>query len=138
MIRAAASLLLAAIIAHTGCNPPPIRTVTIGGEPWTVYEGSGDGMHGQPGFGDVDGMLFDLRREVDPSGIGFTMEEIAYPIDIAWFDASGALVGTASMEPCDAAPCPLYHADGPFRWAVEAPPGAFADVGPADRLVVED
>jgi uncharacterized membrane protein (UPF0127 family) len=136
--RAVATLVLAAIIAHTGCNPPAVRTVSLGGRPWSVYVGTGDGMHGLPGFGDVDGMLFDLGREVDPGGTAFTMEGIRYPIDIAWFDANGALVGMASMAPCDVPPCPLYHAEGPFRWALEAPAGGLADVGPTDRLVVED
>ena len=41
-----------------------------------------------------------------------------------------------SMEICDAAPCPLYHADGPYRWAVEAPVGAFGDLAPPYSLVV--
>ena len=66
------------------------------------------------------------------------MEDVGYPIDIAWFDGDGALVSTAAMTPCDAAPCPLYHAAGPYRWAVEAPVGAFTDLRPEDRLVVGD
>ena len=65
------------------------------------------------------------------------MEGVPYPIDIAWFDATGALVSLASMAPCMAAPCPLYRAEGPYRWAIEAPPGAFADLGADDRLVVD-
>ena len=137
-MRAVATLILAAIVAHTGCNPPAITTVTLGGEPWTVYVGTGDGMHGLPGFGQVDGMLFDLGREVDPSGTSFTMEGIRYPIDIAWFDVSGALIGTTSMAACEVPPCPLYRAEGPFRYALEAPPGAFTDLEGSDRLVVGD
>jgi uncharacterized membrane protein (UPF0127 family) len=66
------------------------------------------------------------------------MEGVAYPIDIAWFDADGGLVSYTSMAPCDAAPCPLYRAEGPYRWAVEAPVGGFEGLDPADRLVVED
>lgn len=136
------TLLMAATLALGGCSPVssplPVRTVTIGGEPWTVYEGSGNGMRGLPGFGDVDGMLFDMGRPVDPAGVAFTMEGVAYPIDIAWFDADGGLVSQASMAPCDAAPCPLYRAEGPYRWAVEAPVGGFEGLDPADRLVVED
>lgn len=135
-------LVMAATLVLGGCSPAPsplpVRTVSLGGEPWTVYVGTGDGMRGLPGFGDVDGMLFDLGRPVDPTGIAFTMEGIGYPIDIAWFDADGALVSVASMAPCDAVPCPLYRAEGPYRWAVEAPVGGFAGLGPADRLVVDD
>jgi uncharacterized membrane protein (UPF0127 family) len=130
-------LLAAATLAIGGCGPRPVRSVSIGGEPWTVYEGSADGMRGLPGFGDADGMLFDMGREVAPSGAAFGMEDVAYPIDIAWFDADGVLVSTATMTACDAAPCPLYHADGPYRWAVEAPAGAFDDIDPGDRLVVD-
>lgn len=130
-------LVLAATLA-VGCNQLPVRTVTIGDQPWTVYVGSADGMRGQDGFGDMDGMLFDMGREVDPGGVAFSMEDVGFPIDIAWFDGGGALVGTAAMAPCEAAPCPPYHAAAPYRWAVEAPLGAFTDLRPDDRLVVGD
>jgi uncharacterized membrane protein (UPF0127 family) len=131
-------VVLAATPAIGGCSPRPVTTVTIGGQPWTVYVGSPDGMRGLDGFGAADGMLFDMDREVDPAAVGFGMEDVAYPIDIAWFDGGGALVSTAAMTPCDAPPCPVYHAAGPYRWAVEAPVGAFADLRPEDRLVVGD
>ena len=136
------ALAVAATLALVGCSPArsplPTRIVSLGDESWVVYEATGDGMRGLPGFGDADGMLFDLGQEVDPAGVAFTMEGVGYPLDIAWFDADGALVSTASMTPCDAVPCPLYRAGGPYRWAVEAPPGAFADLGPSDRLIVGD
>lgn len=135
--RAYLALVLAALLL-AACSPRPLRTVTIGGQPWTVYEGSANGMRGLAGFGDADGMLFDMDREVDPAVVGFGMEEVGYPIDIAWFDGSGGLVSIASMASCEAPPCPVYQADGPYRWAVEAPVGAFTDLRPDDRLVVGD
>ena len=131
-------VVLAATLAIGGCSRPPVTTVTIGGQPWRVYVGSPDGMRGLDGFGAADGMLFDMDREVDPAAVGFGMEDVAYPIDIAWFDGAGALVSMAAMTPCDAAPCPVYHAAGPYRWAVEAPPGAFTDLRPEHLLVVGD
>jgi uncharacterized membrane protein (UPF0127 family) len=131
-------VVLAAALASGGCSRLPVRTVTIGDQPWTVYVGSGDGMRGLDGFGEVDGMLFDMGREVDPGGVPFGMEDVGFPIDIAWFDGVGALVSTAAMAPCDGPPCPRYHAAGPYRWAVEAPAGAFADLAPDDVLVVGD
>jgi uncharacterized membrane protein (UPF0127 family) len=78
-----------------------------------------------------------MGRAVDPAAIAFTMEGVGYPIDIAWFDGDGALVSIASMAPCDVVPCPLYRADGPYRWAIEAPVGAFVNLEPTDRLVVD-
>jgi uncharacterized membrane protein (UPF0127 family) len=131
-------LVLVAALSVAGCSPLPVRTVTIGEQPWTVYVGGANGMRGLDGFGDVDGMLFDMGREVDPGGVAFGMEDVGFPIHIAWFDGDGELVSTAAMAPCDAAPCPLYHAAGPYRWAVEAPVGAFTGLGPDDRLVVGD
>ena len=137
-MRTATALVLAATVALGGCSPLPVQHVSLGDERWTVYVRSANGMRGLPGFGDVDGMLFDMGREVDPGGAGFVMDGVGFAIDIAWFDGTGTLVGVASMVPCAAAPCPLYHATGPYRWAIEAPVGAFADLGQEDRLVVED
>jgi uncharacterized membrane protein (UPF0127 family) len=136
--RAAPILAVAMALAVGGCNPLPTRTVSLGGQAWVVYEDRGNGMRGLPGFGDADGMLFDVGGEVDPTGVAFAMDGVGFPIDIAWFDGDGVLVGTATMATCAAAPCPLYRADGPWRWAIEAPLGAFADLRPDDRLVVED
>lgn len=135
---AATTVILVAALALGGCSPLPVRTVSLGGEPWVVYEGSGDGMRQLPGFGDADGMLFDMGRDVPPSGVPFVMDGVGFPLDIAWFDGNGALVSTTTMDMCDAAPCPVYYADGPYRWAVEAPAGAFADLQPTDRLSVGD
>ena len=137
-IALTAAIVLAAAVVLAGCSPRPTRTVSLDGERWIVYEGSQNGMRGLPGFGDADGMLFDMGKEVDPSGAAFGMEEVDFPIDIAWFDGSGAFVSTTSMAPCTTAPCPLYHADQPYRWAVEAPPGAFVDLSAAARLVDVD
>jgi len=111
-MRPVAIVALATVLLIGGCGARPVRTVSLGGEPWTVYEGSADGMRGLPGFGDADGMLFDMGREVDPTGAAFVMDGVGFPIDIAWFDADGAFLSTASMATCEAASCPLYHADG--------------------------
>jgi uncharacterized membrane protein (UPF0127 family) len=138
MRRTVTAVCLAGALTIGGCGPLPVRTVTIAGEPWTVYEGGDDGMRGLAGFGDADGMLFDMGREVDPGGVAFGMEDVGYPLDIAWFDGNGMVVSVATMAICDAAPCPLYHADGPYRWAVEAPAGAFGDLAPPDNLVIGD
>jgi uncharacterized membrane protein (UPF0127 family) len=137
-MRTAAAALLAGAIAAAACSSLPVRTISIAGTPWDVYEGGADGMRGLPGFGTADGMLFDMHQEVDPRGVPFTMEGVDFPIDIAFFDDTGMVVSVASMAPCDAAPCPLYHALDAYRWAVEAPVGAFGDLAPPDRLVIGD
>jgi uncharacterized membrane protein (UPF0127 family) len=63
------------------------------------------------------------------------MDHVAFPIDIAWFDGDGRFIGTARMEPCATQPCPRHAAPASYRWAVEAPTGAFDDLPPDARLV---
>lgn len=134
----AVALLVLALV--TGCGPSPSRddrqVVRIGGEAWTVLVAGDDGMRSRDDFDGADGMLFDLGRDVDPGSIVFVMDGVRFPLDIAWFTDAGALVGVASMATCPEEPCPTYAAPGPYRWAVEAPPGAFDDLGDADRLEV--
>ena len=135
--------MLVVILATTlvvGCLPGSSgddrREVTIGAAGWTVLIAGDDGMRRRDDFGGADGMLFDLGRDVDPGSVVFVMDGVRFPLDIAWFTDAGALVGVASMTPCDAEPCPTYAAPGPYRWAVEAPAGAFDDLDAGDRLDV--
>ena len=135
----AVALATAILIGLAGCSASPsTATVTLGGETWTVLDGGGDGMRGRADFGGADAMLFRFDPDVDTQRIVWVMDGVAFPLDIAWFDDDGALVGTASMAVCPAEPCPTYAADGPYRSALEAPVGAFDDLAPTDRLVIED
>lgn len=95
-------------------------------------------MRGRTGFDGADAMLFAFADGFDTRGIVWVMDGVAFPLDIAWFDQDGALVGTASMGLCRAAPCPTYAPDRPYRWALEAPVGAFDRLRPDDRLAVPD
>ena len=145
--------ILAAILAATvisGCaawigdgastvDPAlPSQTVQVGAEPWMVLiaPDDGSGMRGLADFHGADGMLFDQGRDVDPASVVFVMDGVTIPLDIAWFSAAGELVGKASMDPCPSEPCPRYGAPAAYRWAIEAPPGAFDGLGPAARLRV--
>ncbi len=104
------------------------RTVRLDGAPWTVLRAGDDGMRARTDFDGADGMLFDLERETDPSAVMFVMDGVLFPLDIAWFAADGRLVGTTSMPLCSTDPCPRHAAPAPFRWALEAPLDAFADL----------
>ena len=128
LMRAVATLILRAVLASSRSAPAaraPLRTVSIGGEPWTVYRGH-------------------RRRDARPAGVRRCRRDALRPatktstrggrvhdggraVSHSTSPGStrrGALVSLASMAPCDAAPCPLYRRRGPFRWAIEAPPGA--------------
>jgi uncharacterized membrane protein (UPF0127 family) len=129
--RALLIVSVAAIVACQADVAEERRAIRIDDRAWEVIVGDPDGMRGRPDFGGADGMLFDHSAEVDPAAIVYVMDGVSFPLDIAWFDGGGALVGTARMATCPVEPCPQYASPGPFRWAVEAPVGAFDDL-PAD------
>ena len=141
MIRPAVGAAIFLSLLLIGCEDPSTgarETIELGGETWTVLEGGDDGMRGRTGFAGADAMLFTFADGFDTRGIVWVMDGVAFPLDIAWFDHDGALVGTASMAVCPAAPCPTYAPDRPYRWAIEAPVGAFDRLRPDDRLDVPD
>ncbi len=129
-----------AVLGCGGPAPTPTPTadarvtVHVGEAPWEVLVAGPDGMRRRTDFGGADGMLFDLGRVVGASAVGFVMDGVTLPLAIAWFDGDGLLVGTAVMAPCAASPCPVTRAPGRYRWAIEAPVGAFDDVSPDARL----
>lgn len=88
-------------------------------------------------FAGYPGMLFAFPA--DSEG-GFWMRNTPTPLSIAYLDASGAIVSTADMAPCDDVPtCPSYPASGPYRTTVEVPQGELGALGLAGdaRLAVE-
>ena len=94
------------------------------------------GLMGARSLEGHDGMIF--RFEADTSG-GFWMKDTPMPLSIAWFTATGELVGRADMDPClDRPSCPTYAPPGPYRFALEVPRGGLGALGvePGARLVV--
>ena len=135
---ARAATVAASLVLLAGCAVEavgPDRTeVRIDDEPWVVLIAGPDGMRGRSGFDGADGMLFDQGRDVPPGAVLFVMDRVDVPLDIAWFDDDGSLVGVDAMAVCEAEPCPRYAAPGPFRWAIEAEPGAFDHLTGDERL----
>jgi len=123
-------LLLVVVAACAGRLPDPISdwpvvTATLDDRPvrLVVAIDPQQGLQGIDQLTGADGMLFDFGREVEPATARFWMRDVLIPLDIAWFDGDGRLVGTASMSTCEL-DCPTYAAPGPFRWAVESPAGS--------------
>jgi hypothetical protein len=78
-------------------------------------------------LGGYAGMLFVWDGDVSSS---FYMRNTPTPLSIGWFDADGALVSTADMDPCAAVEgCPTYPSGGRYRFALEVPQGSLDDVG---------
>jgi uncharacterized membrane protein (UPF0127 family) len=68
------------------------------------------------------------------STVAFTMAGVPDALDIAFFDARGRRVDQLRMAPCAGtdATCPVYEADGAYRYTLETAPGAM----PTGRLRV--
>ncbi len=113
--------------------------VLVSGEPWTVAVADtpalrDQGLMGVTDLGDLDGMFFVFEGDTDAP---FWMKDTLIPLDIAFFSASGTLVDQLSMTPCTADPCPLYRPSGTYRFAIEAPVGAFAAMDRPTLAVTE-
>ena len=74
------------------------------------------------------GILFDYGEEVPGglTGTAFTMRTVVFPLDIGFFAGDGMLLGTETMEKGSEE---RYTTDGQFRFALELPGGAFAELG---------
>jgi uncharacterized membrane protein (UPF0127 family) len=138
-LRLGLTLVLAILVVGCGrMEARPARNVLLDGQEWLLLLATADGMRGATSFDGADGMLFDRGDEVDPDSVFFVMDGVAMPLDIAWFDANGRFVGMAAMPTCGDPVCPRFAAPGPFRWAIEAPPGAFDGFDAETRLEVGD
>jgi hypothetical protein len=82
-------------------------------------------------LGTLDGMLFVYGEEIQ---VGHWMKDTLIPLDIAYFDAGGALVSYTTMIPCLEGDCPSYPAAGPSFFAVEVPAGIFDGLPDGARL----
>lgn len=80
--------------------------------------------------------LFDPPRSADE---GFWMWRTRVPLDIAFIDVEGVILGILGMEPC-AAPsqddCPGYFAEAPYAAALEMSRGWFARNGIGEGAAV--
>jgi uncharacterized membrane protein (UPF0127 family) len=84
----------------------------------------GDGLRDHVDLGAYAGMLFVFDHDTNAS---FTMAAVTQPLEIGWYTADGARVGTAHMAPCPdraAADCPVYAPSRNYRLALERPGGS--------------
>lgn len=89
------------------------------------------GLAGRTSLAPDSGMLFlfDPPRSADE---GFWMWQTPIPLDIAFIDASGAILRILGMDPCVAPSqddCPGYFAEAPYAAALEVSRGWFARNG---------
>lgn len=85
---------------------------------------------------DGSGMWFAYDTDTDG---GYWMKGTLVDLDIAWVDAGGTIVAVASMQVCEADPCPSWEPGADYRSALEVPAGWLAangvEVGDTAKLV---
>ena len=90
-------------------------------------------------LGGFDGMLFRYDNDVQEQ---YWMRNTPLPLSIAWVSATGQLVATADMTPCDNSDqCPNYPATGPpppYRYAVEVSQGRLPALGLVEGSTMTD
>lgn len=89
------------------------------------------GLAGRPSLDPDSGMLFvfDPPRSADE---GFWMWRTRVPLDIAFIDGDGVIIGILRMDPCSAATqddCPGYFAEAGYASALEMTRGWFSRYG---------
>ncbi len=95
------------------------------------------GLMGVTDLGGAVGMAF---RWEQPRDGNFFMFQTPTPLSIAWFDADGAHVGQADMQPClvdDSSTCERYGAEAPYTVAIEMFGGQLDAVGIGPGSTVE-
>ncbi|MBV9282636.1 MAG: DUF192 domain-containing protein, partial [Chloroflexi bacterium] len=58
----------------------------------------------------------------------FDDKGVPIPVSVAWFDASGVLVGSADLSVCSVS-CPTVAPFLPYKLAIEVPQGGLAQLG---------
>ena len=100
--------------------------VDVDGQQITVAVASTSAQRSQ-GLQDVDtlppgleGMLFVFDG---PTSTTFHMRNVAFPLDVWYFDPDRRLIGSATMETCPKGNCTSYGTPGEIMWALETPAG---------------
>jgi uncharacterized membrane protein (UPF0127 family) len=91
------------------------------------------GLRGAVDIGALDGMLFIHDAE---GPVTYGMRDTVIPLDIWFIAASGTIVGTAEMEPCESEPCPSYSSPEPVLRVLETELGRY-DFSVGDLVAFE-
>ena len=85
------------------------------------------GLMGVRSIGPFAGMTFVFSA---PTSVLFYMKNTLIPLTVAWFDSSGAYIGSAFMPVCPPGTvCPTFAAGRPFSLALEVPAGRLGALG---------
>lgn len=93
------------------------------------------GLMGVTALTDQEGMLFLWQEE---GSYPFWMKGTLIPLDIVWIQADGTIVDIATLQPCQADPCPAHFPAGNASYVLETNAGLMTKWGAkvGDRATV--
>ena len=140
-MRRAAPLVLALLMAacgsdagSTGNARVPLRISTAEGVATLQVEIADSPEERAQGLSNRTSMQADAGMAFlwdEPVEAQFWMKDTLIPLQIAFWDEDGRILGLFEMEPCETDHCPTYGPREPFVGAVEANTGWFTARGVA-------
>jgi uncharacterized protein len=98
-------------------------------------EEQAQGVMGREGLPDGGGMVF---SNPEPAEVGFTMDNVTFPLSLAVWGPEGRILAILDLEPCPEGGCPGYDPGVEWTGAVEVNQGFFeqmaVEVGDPVRL----
>jgi len=108
-------------------------THTLSAEVVTTPRQMERGLSGRKQIGDDEGMLFVFPGVRNPDTTQFNMGRMLFPLDIAFIDQDGVVVGIITVPPCrtlsNLRACPRYPSPEPFLAALEVNAGLLDSLG---------
>lgn len=134
MVWLAASNMLQAH-AGTSCTADRAHLVTIGAQTFDIVLAANlkqreRGLSGRETLEADSGMWF-----VFPAAgkHGFWMKDMTFPIDLIWVGPDRKVLGSTTLLPCAAMPCPIHLPPAPVAYVLEINAGTFSG-GAGDRV----
>jgi uncharacterized protein len=84
------------------------------------------GVMGREGLPEGGGMVF---SNPEPAQVGFTMDNVTFPLSLAVWGPEGRILAILDMEPCPEGGCPGYDPGVAWTGAVEVNQGFFEELG---------
>lgn len=91
------------------------------------------GLTGRESLPQDEGMVFVFFEQQET---GFSMKDTRIPLSVAYFDATGTIVGIVDAAPCTNDVCKLDDPDTPYAGALAVNQGAFEGAGIEEGDVV--
>jgi uncharacterized protein len=84
------------------------------------------GVMGREGLPENGGMVV---SNPEPAQVGFTMDNVTFPLSLAVWGPEGRILAILDMDPCPEGGCPGYDPGVPWTGAVEVNQGFFDQTG---------